>query len=809
MMVPYPKAVISVAAFIAAASFAAFKAGNSQPPESSPSPAPVAKGAGGNDIIGPVRPPPSTTAAVRKPKFALTGAVPTPPPVIPPASAQPTVTARSAPAVPMRFGAPDAASSGSAIAAAPAPVQAMALYLPGPSSAPSPAPAPAPAPTPAPAPAPTSEPVVVSPPAPTITPELVGVELAQTHVIPPGGRTLQSPNEAKLNKNRKLQLVANRAALLMLQPAASTDVAGNGGTVPSVVTLLVRAKLADGRTLGPLTMNAPARLPTSDGGGVAYSSVKYSALLPKEWVQIGATLEVGQTDFSSPRTIAPTVTPATTLKHHTVPIYLFGARAAQSVVPDFILGATSTAGYPVDAEYREKLPIATLDTRLAGAVTIDQLAVAGRNDDKFCHPAMTVSSWADYRAIDGDTNARMLRMLRDLRGWTANRDQAFAAGFYGFIQTISGGRQVAASTGGGLGGGGVAVSGGDSRPDTIYSAIFNHEMGHAYGLPHADAAADAGDDPYPQGTKSGSAWGFDSVRQQLLTTREFSGQSCDNRTVNGVCYQRTPMSGGDEDRNAQGYRWSAFSDYQAAILQLGFLDKLFPDPTYDGGYKRWNRATGAFEKPSNDDRARAGTDVLQLDQQVQTVIGTVSHFNLAPTASTMVVTPAWTGNLPQRIDPTVQADVDRIVSDKPGGWNGYYCVNHGCDYTLVATYADGSVLRHLLPIGYRDWNKPNDATGYKRGAKDATSADNFATYAVNLPTGRGGLVKLQLFNTPHGSQWQTRFTAMNAADFGGSLPLVNEWTPADGSSGGKGAPGTTQFDAASCKAGAVVKRPTR
>ena len=179
MMVPYPKAVISVAAFIAAASFAAFKAGNSQPPESSPSPAPVAKGAGGNDIIGPVRPPPSTTAAVRKPKFALTGAVPTPPPVIPPASAQPTVTARSAPAVPMRFGAPDAASSGSAIAAAPAPVQAMALYLPGPSSAPSPAPAPAPAPTPAPAPAPTSEPVVVSPPAPTITPELVGVELAQ------------------------------------------------------------------------------------------------------------------------------------------------------------------------------------------------------------------------------------------------------------------------------------------------------------------------------------------------------------------------------------------------------------------------------------------------------------------------------------------------------------------------------------------------------------------------------------------------------------------------------------------------------
>lgn len=797
MTVPSSKAVVSAAAFIAAASFAAYKAGGGSQPEREISTAQgAAANASANARMGPERPPEPPAPAAKKPRFAATGALPTPPPVIPPAPVPATVTARSSPSVPMRY----AISSVSTqpVDPAPAPVRAMALYLPGPSSAPAPSPAPAPAPTPAPAPAPVSAPAVT--PAPTLTPELLGVELAQTHVIPASGRTMQSPNEAKLNKSRKLQLVADRAALLMLQPSPAAG---------SVGTLLVRAKLADGRTLGPLTMNAPARLPISDGGGVAYSSVKYSALLPREWVQIGATLEVGQTDFSAPRTIALTVTPATTLKHHTVPIYLFGARAAQSVVPDFNLSAFSTAGYPIDLEYREKLPIAKLDARLAGAVTIDQLAVPGRNDDKFCHPAMTVSSWADYRAIDGDTNARMLRLLRDLRGWTANRDQSFAAGFYGFVQTLSGGKQVAASTGGGLGGNGVAVSGGDYRPDAIYSAIFNHEMGHAYGLPHADAAAEAGDDPYKLGTKSGSSWSFDSVKQQLLTTREFSGQSCDTRTVDGVCYQRTPMSGGDDDRNAASYRWNAFSDYQAAILQQGFLDKLFPDSAFDGGYKRWNRATGAFEKVSNDDRARAGTDVLQLDQQVQTVIGTVSHFNVAPTASTMVVTPAWTGNLPQRIDPTVQADVDRLLSDKPGGWSGYYCVTSGCDYTLVATYADGTVLRHLLPIGYRDWNKPNDATGYKRGAKDATSADNFATYAVNLPTGRGGLVKLQLFSTPHGSSWQTRFTTMNAADFGGSLPLVNEWTPADGSTGGRGAPGTTQFDVASCKAGAVVKRPAR
>jgi len=789
MMVAYPKTVVSIAALIAVGTFAARGGGDPiepQPREAAPAP-------GANLTVGPVRPGPLPTdvpVGAKKPKFALTGAVPAPPPVAPPPV---TVASRPNASVPMRFAATGALPSTVGQAVATEPARAMALYLPGPSAPASSASSP----DAAPAPAPASSSAAATVQAPTPTPALLGVELAQTHVIPAGGRSLQSPNEAKLKKSRTLQLIADRAALLMLQPSET------------VKTLLVRAKLADGRTLGPLTMNAPALLPTSDGGGVSYSSVKYSALLPKEWVQIGATLEVGQSDFSSPRTIALTVVPATTLKQHTVPIYLFGARASQSVVTDFNLSAASTAGYPADLEYREKLPVAKLDMRIAGAVTIDQLAVPGRNDDKFCHPAMTVSSWADYRAIDGDVNARLFRMVNDLRGWTANRDRSFASGFYGFVQTLSGGKQVAAPIAGGLGSGGVAVSGADVRPETIYSAVFHREMARAYGLPNAEAAAEAGDDPYPKGTKSGSSWGFDSVKQQLLTTREFSNQDCDTRTVNGVCYQRTPMSGGDEDRNAQSYRWNGFSDYQAAILQQGFLDKLFPDASFDGGYKRWNRVSGAFEKVSSDDRARAGVDVLQLDQQVQTVIGTVSHFNIAPTASTMVVTPPWTGNLPQRLDPTVQADVDRILSDKPGGWNGYYCLSNGCDYTLVATYADGSVLRHLLPIGYRDWNKPNDASGYKRGAKDATSGDNFATYAVNLPTGRGGLVKVQLFSTPHGSQWQTRFTAMNAADFGGSLPLVNEWTPADGSTGGKGASGTTQFDTASCKAGATVKRPAR
>jgi hypothetical protein len=604
---------------------------------------------------------------------------------------------------------------------------------------------------------------------------------------------MQSANDVKNKVTKRLLLVADRAALLMVQPAAN------------VTSLVVRAKLADGRTLGPLAMNAPAKLPATDGGRPAYSAVKYSALLPREWIQIGATLEVGQGDFSSPRSVALSVTPATTLTHVTIPVYLFGARAAQSVVPDWALSSASTNGYTLDQEYQQKLPVAALAQVTTGAVTVDQLAVAARNDDQFCYPAMGFGSWADFKAAGGDTNARIYRLLADMRGPAANRDGNFAAGFYGFVQTVDGGRQVAASTGGGLGGGGVGTSGGDYRPDEVYSAIFNHEMGHAYGLPHADAAADAGDYPYPMGTKSGSTWGYDAIKNQLLTTLEYSGQSCDGRTVDGTCFQRTPMSGGDDDRDGKTYRWNAFSDYQAAQMQEGFLDKVFRDDAYDGGYKRWNRGTGTFEKLSASDRARIGTDVLKTGQQVQTVIGTVSHFNLSPTASGMVVTPAWTGNLPKQLDPTVQADLDLTLGSAPGAWGGYYCVYNGCDYTLVATYADGTVLRNLLSMGYHVMDGD-----VRPSAKDVLSGDNFGTYAVNLPTGHGGLAKLQLFNTPFGSKWQAKLSAIRVADLGTSgYPLVNEWTPAAGFGGGPGAAGTTQFDAAACKAGAVVKRPTR
>jgi len=203
--------------------------------------------------------------------------------------------------------------------------------------------------------------------------------------------------------------------------------------------------------------------------------------------------------------------------------------------------------------------------------------------------------------------------------------------------------------------------------------------------------------------------------------------------------------------------------------------------------------------------------VLKRAQPVQTVVGSISHFNLSPSASQIVVTPTWTGNLPRQIDPTVQADLDLLGGTQPGGWNGYYCLGAGCDYTLVATYADATVLRILLPIGYHRFGYPvYTDSGVRASAQNVLDPDNLGTYAVNLPTGHGGLASVDVYSTPFGSKWQVGLAAITAASLGtASAPLVNRWVPTDAFGGGAGAPGKTTFDAGACQAGATVKHPSR
>jgi peptidase M66-like protein/peptidase inhibitor family I36 len=631
---------------------------------------------------------------------------------------------------------------------------------------------------------------------------VTSVELAQTHVIPPSGRFMQSARDQKTGVVRRLTLVADRPALLMVKPAGA------------VAKLLVGARLANGKLIGPITMSPPSKLPATDGHRAPYATDRYSVLLPAAWIQVGTSLEIGQQDSTRPDIVPLTVTPGVSLSMKTMPVYLWGARATNSVVADFALDARTTNGYPLDKEYLQKVPLASFNQSVGAVITMDRVVVAPRNDAKECHPAIATRSLADFRALGGDMNAVLLNVISDFHGSTANRDSALPITYYGYMQTWDGSRQAQANSGGGLTlvAAGSSVSGGDYRPEIVYSAIFNHEVGHAYGLGHADTDYNQGGYPYPFGTKSGSSWGYDANKNELLGIEQLPGKSCGKvRVVNGICYEATPMSGGDFDLDSSTYRWTTFADYQASIMQEWFLSKAVLDDTFPGGYKKWNNTTGKFEALDERTRAAIGTDVLQTQVSVQNIYGTLSHFNLSPSATAIFVTPSYPGNLGRHIDPTVQADLDSISATTPGGWYGYYCLDRGCDYTLVASYADGSVERILLPTGYHQSGSGKlTGDGVRSGAREVLHDDNLARFAVNVAAGHGGLSKVELFSTPHTSAQHAHYRTLAPRELGTrSYPLVQQWTPADENSGGPTAPGRTVFNTHACQPGAKVTIPTQ
>ena len=119
-----------------------------------------------------------------------------------------------------------------------------------------------------------------------------------------------------------------------------------------------------------------------------------------------------------------------------------------------------------------------------------------------------------------------------------------------------------------------------------------------------------------------------------------------------------------------------------------------------------------------------------------------------------------------------------------------------------------AVQRVLLPVGYHRFGYPvYTDNGYRATAQNVLDPDNLGTYAVNLPTGHGGLASVAVYNTPFGSKWQVGLAAISAASLGtASAPLVNRWVPSDAFTGGAGAPGTTTFDASACQAGSTTTR---
>ena len=114
--------------------------------------------------------------------------------------------------------------------------------------------------------------------APTGLPQAIinRLELAQTHVIPPEGKSWTGGKLAKYN----LHLVGNREALVLVDFAAS-----------SVQNPVLEAFVA-GQKLGEVALNTPANLPATEANGTAYSIMVFWAKLEKAWIKPGLNLRL-------------------------------------------------------------------------------------------------------------------------------------------------------------------------------------------------------------------------------------------------------------------------------------------------------------------------------------------------------------------------------------------------------------------------------------------------------------------------------------------------------------------------------------
>lgn len=623
----------------------------------------------------------------------------------------------------------------------------------GASPSPSPAPTTPPVTTPSPTPSPNPSPAPSPTPSPTTALGITSLELAQTHVLPLTGKNWSPPNPA--NASEILHLTGRREALALVRVAAS-----------DARNPVLEGLDANGAVLGSVALAAPAALPVTEAGGAAYGSDLYSATLPAAWLAPGLQLRAKADNYLASEVKNPVVGADMPFTLRTLPFYLFGATDANSGHP-----LSETGAPPADAvqELFAKWPVSTLTAanHPAQRVSWPTVVIPPRSDSAgTAQPAYLVSNASQQK--DGfAVLSAVLSVLGGLRN--ANGESPLAVQYYAPLIMLNSSGQYS-SPGGGLG----SVGGDTGTGDAAYKGIFIHEQGHAFGLSHAGEAYDAGKYPYNWGSLDGSLWGYDAIKREFLapivpsTASRYA--SCANTTFagharavdsSGRCIKNDPMQSGSGDE-ASSYRFSTFSDYSTAVMQRHLEGvttlksdgthaysggKVVRDTAFPGGYKRWDTLDAKW---LNFDPATTQGGIFGFDQNlpiardvpVHAVVLTLSNAGTA--GATQIYPPIrFTGNRLRAIDPTNAGDRASITPDT--GTYFWYCRNGGCDYTLRATYADGTVRHVLLQGGFRPFNQPTGAP--PASASDAKNGDSFERFVVNLP-GDAALSKLELLSTP-------------------------------------------------------------
>jgi hypothetical protein len=567
-------------------------------------------------------------------------------------------------------------------------------------------------------------------------------------------------------------LVENRATLLKV------DVSATSGPVP---TGRVTASWPD-RSPQTLCLRAPTTLPASNDSRVQPLTQdltrSYALTLPAAWMRPGLSLRMDlDGGVSTQRTAAD-------LKVGSSPDLTL------VVLPTLLFGDTQPRPLgDAPAEFGSKLPISTL--RVVSTpfnLALPRLVIAPRTDSPTPTGGVqaTPAQWASAkpRCSSADKQAGTCTPYSGFSVLDATLRLA------GALQRANGMERSSlwyanhglnSGVGGGLGGGNRGA--GDD-----FGLIFNHEMGHAMGLPHLGdvsgtrQASSTGlmhpysgettrDDGQPTGGGFGRTWALDA--------QDFTPVSpvCDATSRE----QQDPMQRGCNTVRT-GRRFDHFSDaasakllryfngatatsgtvpYYSRLLAGSSADATQPTrfqmPAEEGRTQmrvsggqwtlhRWVAATGGYEqllRPPGGDTGFLTTPAAaptgqryeqyydfrypqQFDVPVITVYGS---FNATSDATSAIyAAQATRGHLMRLWDPTQAEQLDMIKRSANGEtfWWGY-------DLHLKVVYRDGSQRYVAMPVEAKPTTDP---------------MQGFAIWAVNLPDDGRKLDRIELLHRP-------------------------------------------------------------
>ena len=583
------------------------------------------------------------------------------------------------------------------------------------------------------------------------------LEVAQTHVIPPEGKSWTGSKLVAYN----LHLVGNREALVLV------DLDPSAGTVEKPML----EAFVDNQKLGEVALNAPETLPKTEANGPAYTGTAFWAKLQKAWIKPGLNLRVKGSNTNSSEARALKVGAPAEFTILTLPFYLFGLN--ENAIP---LGQTATADQATTDEYFAKHPFADLQIKNHAAQKIvwPYIIVEPRQG--------RAAQKVEYKEQQGDGYAVMSAILDTLGAMrNANGDGPINNHYYAPL-LMANKAGTYSSPGGGLGGGNLGTG------DYDYAGIFIHEAGHAFGMPHANDGFIDGTYPYTGGSLKGSGWGFDQNKNHFLAPFVPSNAETFKNCATGDfpmgrqldaqkrCIKQDVMQSGAGDQ-AAGDRYTMFSDFNASVVQR-YMEgtttlkngrheygggRIFVDPSSSSGYSRWDTIDSKFVPAlrTTTDKGLYGLDnglPITRDVPVRTIIITANIEGITDSsgdgtlgyADTITYNPAttqvyepvtYTGNLRRLIDPTNAAQRASVVPDT--GENPWYCKNAGCDYTLKVTFADASQQFVVLQSGFRGWFNAE----IPAAAANPSDPSSYRVWGVNIPATKA-ISKLEVLETP-------------------------------------------------------------